>query len=122
MTQLTIAEAAEFTNVTTRTLYSHIRTGNIIGYRIPNTTPNKFNSQPFNWVIDKESLEKYYYAVTPGKKQHTRKQTKPQNTKVRWVNVYPNNEIDDYMFTSKKQALENADVDVVMTKSVIINL
>lgn len=122
MTKLTVTEASEFAGVCVNVLYRHLKVGNIVGTRIANTNITKHNSQPFTWLVDKESLEKYYYSVTPGKKQHTRRQTKPQNSKIRWVNVYPKGEIDSYLFTSKKQALANADSDVVLTKAIEITM
>ena len=122
MTKLTVTEAAEFAGVSTGVLYRHLRVGNIVGNRIANTNVTMTNPCPFTWLVDKESLEQYYYSVAPGKKQHTRKQTKPQNSKIRWVNVYPNGEIDSYLFASKKQALANADRDVIITKAIEITV
>lgn len=119
---MTVSEAAKFAGVVPAVLYRHLKLGNIVGNRVANTNVTKHNSQPFVWLVDRESLEKYYYSVTPGKKQHTRKQTKPQNSKIRWINVYPKGEIDSYLFTSKKQALANADSDVVITKAIEIAL
>lgn len=119
----TVAEAAKFANVSSGTVYRHLLLGNLSGKRVPNTNPNPKSSQPFTWVVDKQSILDYYYGVVAGKKQHTFK--RPENaspTKVRWVNVYPKGEIDSYLFMSKKEAIANADVDVVATKAVQIAL
>ncbi len=119
MNKLTVTEAAEFSNVTPRTLYRHLKVGNITGTRIPNTNQTKTDPHPFKWLIDKESLETYYYQVTPGKKQHTYRRNKDTiQSKVRWINVYPKNDIDPYLFASKKEAMANADVDVIATKAI----
>jgi hypothetical protein len=117
----TIPEAAQFANVTTSTLYRHVRMGNIRANKVPNNNISPINPHPFVWLVDQKDIETYYYQVAPGKKQHTRKQTKPQKTMIRWINIYPK-DVDNYLFKSKKEALENADSDVVETKPIQIAL
>jgi len=121
MTILTIPEAAEFANVTTSTLYQHIKKGNIKAHQVQNQNVTMHNPNPFVWLVDQKDIETYYYQVAPGKKQHTRKQTKPQKTMIRWINIY-SKDVDNYLFKSKKEALENADSDVVETKPIQISL
>jgi len=121
MTTFTIPEAAEFANVTTSTLYRHVRKGNIRANQVTNNNVSPTNPKPFIWLVDKKDVEAYYYQVSPGKKQHTRKQTKAPNTMIRWINIY-STDVDNYLFKSKKEALENADIDVIQTKPIQISL
>ena len=121
MSILTIPEAAEFANVTTSTLYRHVRKGNIRANQVTNNNINPTNPKPFIWLVDKKDIEAYYYQVSPGKKQHTRKQTKSQKTMIRWINIY-SKDVDNYLFNSKKEALENADSDLIETKPIQIAL
>lgn len=120
----TITEACAFAGVTDSTIYAHLNKGNLTGKRIPNPKITPKSSQPFIWLVDRESLESYYYSVKAGRKQHTARSTAKiiNALKVRWVNVYPKGEIDPYLFKSKKEAKENADVDVVDTRAIQITV
>ena len=67
MTMLTVKEAASIANVSTRTIYYHIYKSGKLEFVVN----KKLNNNRLGFRVSQESLERLYYKVDAGRKQHT---------------------------------------------------